>query len=214
MLICSQFRPGHQHHLSGKTRSGFSLIEAAIVLGVIGLVIGGIWIGAQAINDRRNATDMKEFLGWFTPRLDEMIKSNPTLTSTSNGLVDGLLVKQYPNAPGNAIATDTGGYVIYRIKNTYIDAVTCGSYAPQCTWEMAVYFLDSDFNYAADPATCTAALTYSLNFYTQRSGKVILRIDDLLGNTFTYTKGSGTQPNLSSLIGSCKVIIMINLDAF
>lgn len=214
MLICSQFRPGHQHHLSGKARRGFSLIEAAIVLGVIGLVIGGIWIGAQAINDRRNATDMKEFLGWLTPRLDEMVKSNPTLTNTMNGLVDGLLVKQYPNAPGNAIASDTGGYVIYRIKNTYIDAVTCGTNAPQCTWEMAVYFLDNDLNYAPDANTCTAALTYSLNFYTQRSGKVILRIDDQYGVSTSYTKGSGTQPNLSTLLGTCKDIIMITLDAF
>ena len=214
MLICSQFRPGHQHHLSGKTRSGFSLIEAAIVLGVIGLVIGGIWIGAQAINDRRNATDMKEFLGWFTPRLDEMIKSNPTLTSTSNGLVDGLLVKQYPNAPGNAIAADTGGYMMYRIKNTVFDAVTCGSYAPQCTWEMAIYFIDSDYNYMPDASACAAAMSYSLNFYTQRSGKVILRTDDTLGNTLTYTKGSGTQPDPSSLLSNCNNIIVITIDAF
>jgi type II secretory pathway pseudopilin PulG len=31
-------------------RRGFNLIEAAIVLGVIGLVIGGIWVAAQAVN--------------------------------------------------------------------------------------------------------------------------------------------------------------------
>jgi len=30
----------------------FSLIEAAIVLGVVGLVIGGIWVGAAAVNRR------------------------------------------------------------------------------------------------------------------------------------------------------------------
>jgi hypothetical protein len=31
-------------------QSGFNLIEAAIVLGAIGLVIGGIWIAASAVN--------------------------------------------------------------------------------------------------------------------------------------------------------------------
>lgn len=36
----------------GLRRRGFNLIEAAIVLGVIGLVIGGIWVAAAAINDR------------------------------------------------------------------------------------------------------------------------------------------------------------------
>jgi type II secretory pathway pseudopilin PulG len=29
-----------------QSQQGFNLIEAAIVLGVIGLVIGGIWVGA------------------------------------------------------------------------------------------------------------------------------------------------------------------------
>jgi len=38
------------------SRSGFSLIEAAIVLGVVGLVIGGIWAAASSIsrNMRKN----------------------------------------------------------------------------------------------------------------------------------------------------------------
>ncbi len=35
-----------------KQRRGFSLIEAAVVLGVVGLVIGGIWVAAAAVNDR------------------------------------------------------------------------------------------------------------------------------------------------------------------
>mgnify|MGYP001202658320 FL=1 len=32
-------------------KRGFNLIEAAIVLGVVGLVIGGIWVAANAVND-------------------------------------------------------------------------------------------------------------------------------------------------------------------
>lgn len=31
---------------------GFSLIEAAIVLGIVGLVIGGIWVAASAVNEK------------------------------------------------------------------------------------------------------------------------------------------------------------------
>ncbi len=33
-------------------KKGFNLIEAAIVLGVVGLVIGGIWVAAAAVKDR------------------------------------------------------------------------------------------------------------------------------------------------------------------
>lgn len=34
---------------SKRLRKGFSLIEAAIVLGIVGLVIGGIWVAASAV---------------------------------------------------------------------------------------------------------------------------------------------------------------------
>lgn len=38
--------------IAHKTRRGFNLIEAAIVLGVVGLVIGGIWVGAATLKKR------------------------------------------------------------------------------------------------------------------------------------------------------------------
>lgn len=38
-------------------RSAFSLIEAAIVLGVIGLVLGGIWIATSSMSDSRKITN-------------------------------------------------------------------------------------------------------------------------------------------------------------
>lgn len=37
-------------------RRAFSLIEAAIVLGVVGLVIGGIWVAAKAVTENRKIT--------------------------------------------------------------------------------------------------------------------------------------------------------------
>lgn len=48
-----------------KRRRGFSLIEAAIVLGIVGLVIGGIWVATAAVKNRmaiRNALDLVFFL--------------------------------------------------------------------------------------------------------------------------------------------------------
>lgn len=42
---------------SSPRRRGFNLIEAAIVLGVVGLVIGGIWIAAAAVNEGKKIND-------------------------------------------------------------------------------------------------------------------------------------------------------------
>jgi hypothetical protein len=48
--------------IAHKTRMGFNLIEAAIVLGVVGLVIGGIWVSAAKLHQERQlnqaVTDM------------------------------------------------------------------------------------------------------------------------------------------------------------
>lgn len=41
-------------------RRGFSLIEAAIVLGIVGLVIGGIWVAASAVTESRKMRLMIE----------------------------------------------------------------------------------------------------------------------------------------------------------
>lgn len=42
-----------QARIHSTHRKGFNLIEAAIVLGVVGLVIGGIWIAASSVMERQ-----------------------------------------------------------------------------------------------------------------------------------------------------------------
>lgn len=48
--------------IEGNTQSqaGFNLIEAGIVLGIVGLVIGGIWVAAAKINEDRIANRIAE----------------------------------------------------------------------------------------------------------------------------------------------------------
>jgi len=43
-------------------RAAFSLIEAAIVLGIVGLVIGGLWVAASKAMDSLKVTQIKEEL--------------------------------------------------------------------------------------------------------------------------------------------------------
>ncbi len=49
------------HPTRAATR-GFNLIEAAIVLGVIGLVLGGIWISANALRTRMQMADIQSMV--------------------------------------------------------------------------------------------------------------------------------------------------------
>lgn len=45
-----------------RNSKGFSLIEAAIVLGVVGLVIGGIWAAASSVREQNRVLGMMEML--------------------------------------------------------------------------------------------------------------------------------------------------------
>ena len=45
-----------------KSQKGFNLVEAAIVLGVIGLVIGGIWVAAAAVQSNLRKSDASKGL--------------------------------------------------------------------------------------------------------------------------------------------------------
>ena len=48
---------------------GFNLIEAAVVLGVIGLVIGGIWVGAAALNQSMRVNQLTSQILFLAARL-------------------------------------------------------------------------------------------------------------------------------------------------
>jgi hypothetical protein len=50
-------------------KRGFSLIEAAIVLGVVGLVMGGLWVAYSAVRDRMMASEATESLQTITEHL-------------------------------------------------------------------------------------------------------------------------------------------------
>ena len=71
-------------------KSGFSLIEAAIVLGVVGLVIGGIWISAatvmRSLSVSRTAQGIMAAATYIHARMD---------ISSVQSLADGTAVDSY-----------------------------------------------------------------------------------------------------------------------
>lgn len=59
------------------SRRGFNLIEAAIVLGVVGLVIGGIWVAADAVMMRMRIKQTTEGIYLIAKELNETLTSPP-----------------------------------------------------------------------------------------------------------------------------------------
>ncbi len=62
-------------------RKGFNLVEAAIVLGVIGLVIGGIWVAASAVTRNQN---LNAFMQEVTLIIEDIGNNFKHITTTRN----------------------------------------------------------------------------------------------------------------------------------
>jgi type II secretory pathway pseudopilin PulG len=59
-------------------KKGFSLVEAAIVLGVVGLVIGGIWVAAASVKQRWFETKFSEGFLLFVQKTQRYLTQSDT----------------------------------------------------------------------------------------------------------------------------------------
>lgn len=89
-------------------KHGFSLVEGTIVLGVVGLVIGGIWVGAAAVsknfNDAKTAEAVLSVVEQLRIHQKALAASDQNiydLTSLIGGLPQGFEI----------VPTGTGAYI-------------------------------------------------------------------------------------------------------
>lgn len=69
-------------------KAGFNLVEAAIVLGVVGLVIGGIWISANAVQSNLRKSEASRALIQIVQNVRNMFDGQtPTATGSINSSV-------------------------------------------------------------------------------------------------------------------------------
>jgi len=73
---------------SGYARAAFSLIEAAIVLAIVGLVIGGIWVASATVNENRRITKTLEDISLIYSNANKHMKNVPDWASYSQNDVD------------------------------------------------------------------------------------------------------------------------------
>lgn len=60
-----------------RQRKGFNLVEAAIVLGVVGLVIGGIWVVAAEVRQKQRLSVIATSIGYVVEQTRILFKNMP-----------------------------------------------------------------------------------------------------------------------------------------
>jgi hypothetical protein len=124
------------HYLRPRTRAGFNLIEAAIVLGVLGLLVGGIWsAAAAAYENMRHHNAAKQLLalvqgihGFYAQNPSDHVHENITQLHSlgllpSDMLVDtnGAKTLRHPWGGSVTLSDTTDAYGIASFKVTFED---------------------------------------------------------------------------------------------
>ncbi len=110
-------------------RRGFNLVEAAIVLGVVGLVIGGIWVAASTVSANMRINQLSTDIMAMRVRTDQMIDvktyagMNVTLVDVDGSGGPGLGMGIFPQnwISGNYAINPFGGRTSLSI-NQHADA--------------------------------------------------------------------------------------------
>ena len=104
----------------------FSLVETAIVLGVVGLIVGGIWAAAADLNYRRNyETFMQGFISQKRI-VNQFLNQTVPCTSPMSAGSNGMFVKYvYPDLYADLVPSewkeiDTSKFCEYNCSVTHI----------------------------------------------------------------------------------------------
>ena len=74
-------------------RRGFTLTEMAIVLGVVGIVLGGIWAASSSVNDKQKANKAAQEVAIITQNMRQYYSAKnsfPAGTLTASAMAAGL----------------------------------------------------------------------------------------------------------------------------
>ncbi len=90
----------------GKIR-GFTLTEAAIVLGIVGLILGAIWVAAASVYENlRVSTTSNQLL-----QIVQAVRSMHATQSTVDSDISAILVARAGGIPSDMVVKDSSGAV-------------------------------------------------------------------------------------------------------
>jgi len=90
-----------------RTSRGFTLTEAAIVLGIMGLILGAIWVAAASVYDNlRVSTTSNQLI-----QIAQSIRSMHATQSTVDSNITALLVAKAGGVPADMLTKDSSGAI-------------------------------------------------------------------------------------------------------
>jgi type II secretory pathway pseudopilin PulG len=109
------------------SEAGFNLIEAAIVLGIVGIIVGGIWVAASAAYNNMKLRDATSQILVIGQNLRSLLGNNPndtsllaTATAVQMGLAPSNMI-----GPGNTLRSpwNTGVTIDRASGDNYVSIV-------------------------------------------------------------------------------------------
>lgn len=123
---------------SSECRSGFSLVEAAIVLAVVGLVVGGIWVATKSVIENNRVNETASGVLSTCANLSKLYPRNMGRTEAQMGTwydVDGYATAVKAGAYPASWTTDPDGWArsplgpVYELFITAVDVGWLGDAA-------------------------------------------------------------------------------------
>ena len=207
--------------LCSKKRRGFNLIEAAIVLGVVGLVVAGVWVAAAAISERREVNNVKDFILYGQGLSLKYSQAYPITTylSLRNVMADDMPLpggfRLHHYSPTSRLPLSENNKVaIYLFYNKFL---SFGGYILNDTYSPSVVFLENalvlPWTFTPRPSICVGIISWLMG--VARSRRVVLGYSDIdisgAGELFWDSESGSAPPNANII---CKTAIFLDMYMF
>lgn len=145
-----------------RSSHAFSLIEAAIVLAIVGLVIGGIWVAASAVSFTRNISSVSSDLATIAQNIRSKGNSTfwvgPVVSSGSTTTYFQTTLYNMKLAPSSWVLDSTQTYIVDPYLGGFLDIQT-GNGTNDSVRFILEYMSDTSGSVAFPRSTCIALVT-------------------------------------------------------
>lgn len=206
--------------LCSKKRRGFNLIEAAIVLGVVGLVVAGIWAAAVTISEKREINNVKDFVLYSQGLAVKYSQNYPITSSLSlrrimpndTVLPGGFKIYYYSPASFQPISENHKLYASAGV----ITIQTQGGHVVNGSFNWWIGFLQDatvlPWTFVPRPGVCAALLSWVLGYAANQP--VLFgynNIDNAIVNQIYWDSRSGAAPPTLDI---CQTAVYLDVFLF
>lgn len=168
---------------------GFTLTEAAIVLGIVGLVLGGIWTAARGVYDNLKAKEGTELLITLVQNIRAAYASVPSFSSATNTNITNTLKNKgvFPPRYLNAAGGLSTPWLVTNINANFINVIVDPTTGGNNSRFLVRFTFSPDITDVAARRLCSAFLLANLN-----SGATMVQAANGYFNISNVLAGNGT----------------------